>query len=424
VTRQYRSLVRIRAVRTLIAGSLVSIAGDQLARLALSVVVFQRTHSALFTGLTYATTFLPALIGGPLLAGLADRLPRRRVMVAADVVRIPLIGVLALPWMPWPVAIGLLAVTTVIEAPFDAARAALLPDVAPADYQRALSLDRAVQQSGQVLGFLAGGLVLTVVSPQVALLLDAVTFAVSAALLRFGIPDLPAAADAGPGRPRVRGHALADARLGVRLVFGRSDVRRLVLLVWLVSAIAVVPEGLAVPYAASLGAGGFAVGLLFAANPIGNALAGPLVGCTSVLNRPRRVIPTAALAVVPLIGCLARPPFPIVVVLVAVSGAGMTASLLARAEFVASVPREVLGRAFGVAAAGITVIQGVAVGAAGALTDVLSPAVVVGIAGLVGTVGVAVIAATHPRRQWEFARTAVRAATVSLTMPTAASERA
>ena len=51
--------------------------------MALSVLVFERTSSAILTALTYALTFLPALVGGALLSSLADQLPRRQVMVVS-----------------------------------------------------------------------------------------------------------------------------------------------------------------------------------------------------------------------------------------------------------------------------------------------------------------------------------------------------
>lgn len=47
----------------------LSLLGDQLARVALSVLVFDRTGSALLTGLVYGLSFLPALVAGPLLGG-------------------------------------------------------------------------------------------------------------------------------------------------------------------------------------------------------------------------------------------------------------------------------------------------------------------------------------------------------------------
>lgn len=70
----FREVLGIAEFRALWLAELQSIAGDQLARVALTVLVFSRTNSAAWTGLTYALTYLPDLIGGPLLAGLADPL--------------------------------------------------------------------------------------------------------------------------------------------------------------------------------------------------------------------------------------------------------------------------------------------------------------------------------------------------------------
>ncbi len=127
------SLLHNLEFRTLIITQFFSLAGDQLARVALSVLVFNRTDSALQAAIAYALTFVPAAIGGPLLSGLADRRPRRSVMIASDLVRAPLIGLIAIPSIPLPLALGLLALAGLFEAPFEAARGALLPDVLSAE---------------------------------------------------------------------------------------------------------------------------------------------------------------------------------------------------------------------------------------------------------------------------------------------------
>src|SRR5689334_17609466 len=79
---------------------LLSVCGDQLARVALSVLVFDRTGSAFLTGLTYALTYAPSLLGGILFSGLADRFPRRAVLVGVDVWRAALMAVVAVPGVP------------------------------------------------------------------------------------------------------------------------------------------------------------------------------------------------------------------------------------------------------------------------------------------------------------------------------------
>ena len=65
----------------------LSVIGDQLARVALAVLVYDRTHSALLAAVTFVVSIVPAFIGGVTLAWLADRYPRRAVMIACDVIR-------------------------------------------------------------------------------------------------------------------------------------------------------------------------------------------------------------------------------------------------------------------------------------------------------------------------------------------------
>src|SRR5260370_33544162 len=83
--------------RALWLAYLLSVAGDQLALVALTVLVFDRTHSPLLTAATYAVSFLPWLLGGLALSGLADRLPPRVVMVAGGLARAMLVPATAAP---------------------------------------------------------------------------------------------------------------------------------------------------------------------------------------------------------------------------------------------------------------------------------------------------------------------------------------
>ncbi|WP_414943824.1 MFS transporter [Amycolatopsis sp. cmx-11-32] len=118
--------LRVREFRWLWSAELVSIAGDQVARVALSLMVFAQTSSAMLTALTYGLTFVPSVLGGFLLSGLADRFPRRTVIVVADFVRAMLAALMAIPAMPLPalwVCVGLLSV---VAGPFKAAHMSLL----------------------------------------------------------------------------------------------------------------------------------------------------------------------------------------------------------------------------------------------------------------------------------------------------------
>ena len=86
-----------RQFRWLLRGEGASVLGDQLAKVGVSLLVFERTNSAALTWLTYALTLLPDLIAGPLLAPLADRYPPRTVMTVTALLQALLAAVIAVP---------------------------------------------------------------------------------------------------------------------------------------------------------------------------------------------------------------------------------------------------------------------------------------------------------------------------------------
>ena len=129
----FREVFADREFRAIWLAEFASVAGDQFARVALTVLVYQRTHSPLLTALTYAASYLPWVVGSLFLSDLADSFPRRDVMVGADLTRMLLVAVMALPGMPlWSLLLLLFAVTT-LNAPFQGARSALRATILPGD---------------------------------------------------------------------------------------------------------------------------------------------------------------------------------------------------------------------------------------------------------------------------------------------------
>jgi MFS family permease len=171
--------------RAIYGAQALSVAGDQLARIAVALLIFSRSGSPLLTALAYGVTYLPWLIGGPWLSVYADRLPRRRVMVACDVIRAATVLLIAIPGIPLAIALLVVCLVSLLEPPFMASRAALLADVAPTSnhYAAASALGATVNQLGQVIGFGIGGAIVAAISPRGAIIVDSVTFVASAALL-------------------------------------------------------------------------------------------------------------------------------------------------------------------------------------------------------------------------------------------------
>ena len=99
-TARYRDVFAVAEFRALWAAQVLSVGGDQLARVALTVLVYAHTGSALLAAAAYAASIAPTFLGGLLLSGLADRWPRRRVMIVCDLARVPLAALMAVPGMP------------------------------------------------------------------------------------------------------------------------------------------------------------------------------------------------------------------------------------------------------------------------------------------------------------------------------------
>ncbi len=362
-----RVVLRNREFAAVLVAVTLSVLGDQVARLAVAVLVFSSTGSAFAASATYACSYLTWLVGGPLLSALADRHRRRRLMVVCDLLRAGLIALLVVPGLPLPVLFAVLVVVGLFAPPFDAARSALLPDVLRGDaYVTGSAVLSTVVQAAQVLGFLLGGLLVALSSPQTALIVDAATFLVSALLVVLLVQERPVA-------PGTGATLLRDARRGVGTVLESRALRRLLAFGLLGAVAVIVPEGLAVPVSEQLGGGPLSAGLLTAAVP-----AGFVAGSFLVLRvRPERrveLLPTLSLlTAVPLLLSVWADSVASMAALWLLAGSGSAGQLVANTAFMTRAPAHVRGRAYGVAATALMVVQGAALLLAGALAELVDP---------------------------------------------------
>ena len=242
--------------RALWFAQVLSVIGDQLARVALTLLVFDKTHSPLLAAGTFAASVIPPALGGVTLSGIADRLPRREVMICCDLGCAALIAAMALPGVPIAILVGLLFLVSLISAPFTSARAALYPEILTGDsYVVGTAVTLTTLQFAQVLGFALAGVVVSSFGVTTSLVADAATFLVSAAITRLWVRARPAA------RIRGRREGISPPGMmgGLRLVFADPKLRFPMLLGWLVAFLDV-HEGISAPLAASVGGGAVAVG--------------------------------------------------------------------------------------------------------------------------------------------------------------------
>jgi MFS family permease len=380
----FREVFAVREYRTLFWADLASLVGDQVAAVAIAVLLYERSGSPLIAALGYATAYLPWVVGGPILAAFADRLPGRAVLVGCDVARAGLIACAVIPGLPLP-AVGLLVLlAATLAPPFDAARSALLPQILEGDrYAVGMSVRDMVHQSAQLGGFVGGGALVMLVRPHGALAIDAVTFALSALLLRSGLRWRPAEA-VEQGRRLLR-----DALEGLSVVAHTPRLRAPLLLGITGAAYVIVPEAIATSYAASLGYGPAAVGLIMAAVAAGSVLGSVAVARLVAPRRRRRLMwPLALAGTLPLLVVVIRPGLGASLLLFTLAGVLSSYQVPANAVFAAAVPPGARARAFGVAMSGMYAGQAAAIILAGAAAQFVHPATVIAASGALGLIAV------------------------------------
>ena len=380
--------------RAIFVANIVSMLGSVVAAVALTVLVYQQTRSPALAASVMALSFLPYLIGGALLGAAADRLPARRVLVACDLASAALIGCMVIPGVPLPGLLALLFAIGLIAPVYQGVRSAVLPEVLPPGprYVLGRALMRMVAQSAQVVGYGVGGLLLASLSPRGALVVDAMSFAASGLVLRFGTAARPAGATR-------RGSMARDSLTGLRNVFAHRPTRRILLFSWLVPACVVAPEALAAPYATHIGQPARAAGFLLMGLPIGTVAADIIAArmLTSRLQR-RIIVPAALLSFAPLAAFAGSPGLILAVGLLAVAGLGHAWAAGMDGLLIDTAPSELRNRALALAGAGIMFTQGAGFALWGIAGQCLPVTVVVPLAATAGVLAATLLRPRRPAR--------------------------
>ncbi len=267
----YRALLSVRGYPELLTAQGVSRVGDSIHYIALVALIFSLTGSGLAVSGAVVFEALPVLAFGALAGAVVDRLPRRRVMITADLARAALVVLMsqatAIPAI-YALAFGL-ALGGVFHGP---AYQSLVPAVVPARILgRANALTWSTVQSTHVLGAALGGAAIALVGASGAFLLNAATFLLSALLL-LRVPE-PASPTSTVRQTRLG----AEARQGVEFIRADRFIRQL-LAVQLLAVLSVGGTGalLIVLTTQQLGVDEADFGLLVAALGVG-AVIGPLL---------------------------------------------------------------------------------------------------------------------------------------------------
>jgi MFS family permease len=378
--RESRSAVadvfRNRPLRRLNLALVGSVVGDWAYAVAMAVYAYQRGGPTV-VGIIGVVRYVSMALLAPLVALLADRFDRRRVMIVADVLRGSLVAAVALIVLTDGPALPAYALTIVVGwvgLAFRPAQSALLPSLAstPSELTAANVTANTIQSVGFFVGPAVAGALLAVTDVGVVVVFDALTFAWSAVML-LGLhprtdeatPESPESLPPEEAEEEATGGMFAGVGDGYQAILANRDLRLLVALYvaqTVVAGASVVYEVAIALDLLKLSESG--VGVLNAALGVGGILGGILALLLSQRGKLARDFGFGVtLWALPLLLVAAWPTLPSALIAMMLIGLG-NSIVDVNAETIVQrlVPDEVMGRVFG--ALDSAAIGGMALGAA------------------------------------------------------------
>ncbi|OKK07606.1 MFS transporter permease [Streptomyces sp. CB03234] len=293
-----------RPLATVLVANAVSISGNSLTLIGVPWFALQTTGSPGKAGLVAFCATLPvvvsAIVGGPVI----DRVGRRRVSIASDVVCA--LALAAIPLLHYAgrldfwMLCALMGVTGLFHAPGETARHVLVPDLAEqagTTLARAASLFDAVSRGARMAGAALAGVLIALVGAETVLLLDAATFGLSALLVFGGVRGVKAAEPRRDGAPVSVARYRAELREGYAFVLGSRLLLGITLMVMVTNGLSQGWSAVLLPVHAQLNLGGAAaIGLVMAVWG-GCALLGALLYAAVGHRFRRRTVFTVAFLV-------------------------------------------------------------------------------------------------------------------------------
>ncbi len=366
-----------RPLFTLYGTTLVSVTGNAMAAIAIPWFVLQTTGSAAQTGITAFFTVMPIVIGMFFGGALVDRIGYKRVSVGADLVSGAATLLIPLLYYTTGLAfwqlLALVFIGNLFDSPGRSARSAMLPELSAAagiDLDRSNGLMESISRATGMIGAPVAGLLVATLGVAGVLLIDAVTFFISAVGTQALIPASLVEAEHHEKTPY-----LDDLRAGFQFVRTDSLIITIIAVVMVTNMIDAAMGAVTLPvYAQTMfGAeqGALAQGLMIGAFGAA-ALVGSLLYSGSGRIFSRRWLFTLGFMVVGLrfLVFAAFPSLGVLMVAMLVNGllAGPINPIIGTAMY-QRIPREMRARVFGLLSAGVLVATPIGGLLAGFLTQ-------------------------------------------------------
>lgn len=384
----YREVLGVGAFRLLWAALSGSVLGAEFGSIALPLLAFAVTGSAVLASQIFVASMVPRIVLSPIAGVFADRLDRRRVMMGCDLWRCGLVALYPFATQGWQLALiaTLVALGNTLARP---AELAAVPQVVPPQLLvRAISLVQVTNSTVRVIGPALGAAVIAVAGPRPAFLVQAASFLVSFLVLsRLRLPAVDRAAT-----ERSLAGVWADLKEGLSVSLRHPMVRgtAMVEMLWALVA-AVFAIALVVFVTDSLGYGdraGPLYALMMAAIAAG-ATGGALVAGRIEQRIGRgRMMAAGYFAPLLLVAVALRPPLPVLFAVWFLLGFGDAWAVIATQAYLAeAVGDEMRGRVYAVWIALVAAGAALAFLIVGRLTNAIGAIATIGLTGLVVGIG-------------------------------------
>jgi MFS family permease len=378
VDRVANPILTSRPFRRLFLARLVSHVGDGVALIALVLLVQEERGTGTSVGALLLATAIPRFLG-PLAGVVVDRVEQRSLMITCDLGQAAIFGTIAWLDPPFPVLVGLVALAASLDTLFaPAGRSALPALVRPEQLMRANAWIGMSLNIQVAVGPVLGGLLFTWLGIG-ALAVNALSFVLSALFL-LGLPPLRAPADGGEARG-----FLAVGMDGLQFAWRNRMVRTLIVALFVgvafaglddVALVFLVRETLhGSPLAYGLVTGAYGIGMLLGSLRLSWKGTAAAAGTVFLFGWVAGGTGAVLTGIAPLIALVA--------VGQAIAGLGNAVEVVAMDTLVQqAVPREMLGRVFGLVGTAAPAGHALAFAAGGFLVDIFGPRIVFLIAGL------------------------------------------
>jgi MFS family permease len=173
----------------------LSISGTRLSTIAIPWLVLTTTGSPILTGVVAMAEMLPYVVAKALSGPLIDRIGPKRVAIGCDTVSVVVVGLVPLlalvGWLGFELLLPIVVAMGILRGPSDAAKISMVPTIAKlADVplERVTGVAGVIERLASTVGAAAAGGLIALIGPGLALALNALTFALAAAVVAVGIP--------------------------------------------------------------------------------------------------------------------------------------------------------------------------------------------------------------------------------------------